>query len=366
MKKIILNTINLKLGGAYQRCINFIENLERYDQFHFYILILNQLKSEIKPEIFKATNVSVITINHSHISKNKFLKISFQLYLEELKIKPDLIFSFVGPSYWRPFTKHLVGFGLPQLIYKDNPFVQKFDSKKRFKFFLKHVITKYEADFFVVQTDEVKEKMIENFKFSKKVYVVKNGVGQQFFKYKRLKNDKFIKRSLITITGYRPNKNLELIPKIISLLKKKEFKVRFELTLKDEVFTSLFDKSLINEWVFNRGKIAPKDIPKVYYENSALFLPSHLECFSASYCEAMYTSRPILTSNYSFATEVCNDSALYFDPKNPEDAADKIIQLFSNEEEFNDLCLKSNRRLEFFPSSIDQADSYIKIIQSLL
>ena len=52
-----------------------------------------------------------------------------------------------------------------------------------------------------------------------------------------------------------------------------------------------------------------------------IFLPTLLKVFIAAYPEAMKIEKPIMTSNYSFATDVCQDSALYFDPL---DSKDKI------------------------------------------
>ena len=56
-----------------------------------------------------------------------------------------------------------------------------------------------------------------------------------------------------------------------------------------------------------------------------MFLPTFLECFSASYAEAMLMKKPIITSNLGFAQNVCKDAAVYFDPCNPEDIIDKIF-----------------------------------------
>jgi glycosyltransferase involved in cell wall biosynthesis len=96
-----------------------------------------------------------------------------------------------------------------------------------------------------------------------------------------------------------------------------------------------------------------------------MFLPTHLECFSASYPEAMKMERPILTSNFSFATTVCHDSALYFDNLDPKDIAEKIKEVFHNEKLYNDLVNKGKKRLTIFNNSRGQAEKYLKIFKEL-
>ena len=94
-----------------------------------------------------------------------------------------------------------------------------------------------------------------------------------------------------------------------------------------------------------------------------MFLPTLLECFSASYPEAMYMKCPILTSNLSFAHSLCGDSAIYFDPLNPKDIAEKILYLAREKEVQNSLIAKGTAQLSFFDSFDTRADKYLQIIE---
>lgn len=97
----------------------------------------------------------------------------------------------------------------------------------------------------------------------------------------------------------------------------------------------------------------------------ALFLPTLLECFSASYPEAMLLKKPILTSNLPFATTVCEDAAIYFNPLDSIEIANKIAQLVSSPELIKDLQEKGERRLKSFLSPRERAKKYLDICKTV-
>lgn len=91
-----------------------------------------------------------------------------------------------------------------------------------------------------------------------------------------------------------------------------------------------------------------------------MFLPTLLECFSASYAEAMVMKKPILTSDLGFAHTVCKDAAVYFDPDDANDVAEKIIGLINSPEKQAELISKGTAQLGQFGSAEHRA---IKILE---
>lgn len=96
-----------------------------------------------------------------------------------------------------------------------------------------------------------------------------------------------------------------------------------------------------------------------------MFLPTLLECFSASYAEAMVMKKPILTSDLGFAHTVCNDAAIYFNPDDANDVADKIIYLMNSPEKQSDLITKGLAQLKQFGSAEDRAREVLKACKQL-
>ena len=96
-----------------------------------------------------------------------------------------------------------------------------------------------------------------------------------------------------------------------------------------------------------------------------MFLPSLLECFSASYAEAMKTSTPIITSDLSFAHGLCQDAAVYVDTLNAEAVADAIYELSHDKEKQKQMIQAGKQRLATFLTPKRRADRYLEILQEL-
>jgi hypothetical protein len=117
--------------------------------------------------------------------------------------------------------------------------------------------------------------------------------------------------------------------------------------------------------IINVGPIKVNQCPALYHFCDALFLPTLLECFSASYVEAMYFKKTIFTSDLSFAHTVCHDSAFYFDPYCVNDICDKII---SGMENVKDRAIKQEKADQLFcqlPTARERALMYMHSIDKL-
>ena len=110
------------------------------------------------------------------------------------------------------------------------------------------------------------------------------------------------------------------------------------------------------------GKVKIEDCPSLYNNCDFMFLPTLLECFSASYCEAMKMELPILTSDLDFARGICDKAAVYFDPTSVESIAECFINLSSDLNKQNDLVINGKNRLLSLDNFSQRAKKYIKIL----
>lgn len=360
---LIINTVNLKIGGAFQRSISFLKELKEIgkDEYHIFFNddIRNQIDIKSYPENFK-----FYFFERSPASLKYRKRIVEKFDGLEKEINPDVVFSFVGPCYWKAKSPHLVGFGVPHIVYDDYEYVKKYSWKVKLEMIYKKYWTKKEADFYVVQTEDVKKRLSERVKVPmSKIYVVSNGIGKQYKNIEVLPRPNKEIKKLLLISTYRPSKNFEIINEIIPFLENDKFQYEFHITIKEEDFKKVFKEK--EKWVKNHGHVLTNECPNLYNSCDAMFLPSHLECFSASYPEAMKMERPILTSNLSFAKTVCENAALYFDNSNPEEIANKIKNLFHNEKDIENLVKKGRERLKVFDNSRGQAKKYIEICREI-
>jgi glycosyltransferase involved in cell wall biosynthesis len=87
----------------------------------------------------------------------------------------------------------------------------------------------------------------------------------------------------------------------------------------------------LNDRVFFTGYVSDFDLRQFYAHADALVLPSLYEGFGLPPLEAMACGTPAIVSKVASLPEVCSDAALYFNPYDPDDISQKIIDLLSNQ-----------------------------------
>lgn len=361
--KLIINTVNLKIGGAFQRSISFLNELKEIGKDEYHIFHNENIEKQVNISSFPENFSFYFFVNSP--SSLKYRKKIIKKFDEiQAKVNPDVVFSFVGPCYWKAKCPHLVGFAIPHIVYDDYNYVKKYSLKVKLEMIYKKYWTKKEANFYVVQTEDVRDRLASRIKVDKsKIFLVSNGIGVQYKRVEpkiRLKNKV---KKLLMISTFRPSKNFEIINDVIPYLENDKFDYEFHITIRDGDYQRVFKGK--EKWVKNHGHVYARECPALYNDCDAMFLPAHLECFSASYPEAMKMERPILTGNLSFAQTVCNDAALYFDNLDPKDIAEKISLLFHDNEVYDNLVQKGKDRLLVFDDSRTQAEKYLNICKEI-
>ena len=97
-----------------------------------------------------------------------------------------------------------------------------------------------------------------------------------------------------------------------------------------------------------------------------MFLPTLLECFSASYVEAKKMEKPIITSDMGFAHTICENAAMYADPMDANDIADKIVKLVNSKKLQHKLIENGLNRLKTFGTAERRAKQYLDICETLI
>ena len=373
----LINTSNLYVGGGMQVALSFINELKEMDTPHHYHIFLSkainkQLDTKSFPDHFQ---FYLIEKTPASIKTRK--KIVGQLEELEKKIRPDIVFSVFGPTYWRPKTKHIMGFAVPWVLQQDSVAYHELPLRKRIKMrmWVKYVAhhAKKDATRYIIETEDGKSRMSRVLNIAEKnIAVVGNSYSAVFddVAYLNKQNSEYmqlpLKREnefrLLLISHNHPHKNLKIINQAIPLLKNDS--IRFVLTVDDESYQTLFPDN--PKQVLNLGPVSQKACPSLYAQCDAMFLPTLLEVFSAAYPEAMKMERPILTSNYSFATDVCQDAALYFDPLDPEDIAQKIQKLVKDKALQQELVEKGKKRVKEFETARSRAEKYVTLCENVV
>ncbi len=368
--KILVNTASSFKGGGIQVAKSYIEEFKKISEHEYFIVLGDNLAKVIDIDDFTE---NFTFYNAPFRPASKLLSIqSHNYFLKEIenKFKPDIVFSTAGPSYWRPKTKHLIGFTIPHYVYPESPYFKIIPLKRKVSWMVRKFLAQYlfkrDADIIVTQTDDV-TKRVKEFLSKEKVYTVSNTINSYYLNPKKNK-DKLPKKGekefrLLTLSAWYPHKNLNIISKVVDVLSKKKISnIKFITTLPNEDFLKIEN----HHSIVNVGQVKIEEGASLYQECDAMFLPTLLECFSASYAEAMLMKKPILTSDMGFAHIVCGDAALYFNPMNAEDIADKIIKLANNVFLQNTLIEKGKERLSIFGTAEGRARRILEISEQAL
>lgn len=370
---LLINTSTLSGTGVCQVATSFIYECRYFKNNHFHVFLsrtmsLNIRKSDFSNNfIFYEINSHPIYGIKGYIEKRKMQRL-------EKKINPDCVFSVFGPSCWTPNAPHLIGYALGHYVYPDSPIYNLMTCRESLhrrilKLFHRYYLLK-DGDYYVCETEDVATRLSKFLKVDKKyIFTVGNTCNQFFINYVPQQKKKISPsgefRFLSLCSPYK-HKNLEILNRVIPLLLKDNlgFNFKFVVTINKRSYDTIFT-DLAKKYVVNVGKLLPSECPQIYSECDALFAPTLLECFSANYPEAMFMGKPILTSNLSFATSICGKAALYFDPLNPCDVADKIKILLSSKNEYDKLVSLGYQQFATFESSLSRTEKYLSICEQI-
>lgn len=368
MMRLVINASLNYVGGGLQVALSFIQECVSIPDNVYHVFMSKNVAAQIEQSEFPSNFIFY------EIPKLKFYQYNKYLSRLEKEINPDVVFSIFGPVYWKPISPHVMGYAIPHYIYNESPYWKMISNKENILLYLRKLIHFYylkrDASTFVCETDDVKERISSLFP-NKQFFTVSNTCNSIFLNkssnelYTKLDDSK--KFRFLTLSKYYPHKNLSIIRLIVDELKKRIYPVdiQFVLTITPSEYSTIFGDDY-NEEILTVGPIPIKEAPSLYNECDAMFLPTLLECFSASYPEAMIMKKPILTSDLGFARTVCKEAALYFDPMNVQDIVDKIIELVNNTDLQKELINKGLKRVNEMPSAKERANMYLDICKKMI
>jgi glycosyltransferase involved in cell wall biosynthesis len=373
--KLLINTTTLIGTGVTQVAVSFINECRKNSENTYIVLLSSVVKAEISVNDFPE-NFTFYCFDEYPQRLFKGFKVRNFLKNLEKELKPDIVFSVFGPSYWTPLSPHLQGYAYPHYVYEESPYFKIISLKKLFVNKIYKIIHRFflnrNGKFFVSETEDVSKRAIEFLGIkSNKMFTVNNTYSEYFNSFepssnKLLPDKKINEFRLLSLCSFAPHKNLEILNKVVPQLEK-QLKIKFTFVL--TVDEKEFQDKLTNEAkksIINLGRIDVSICPQLYFEIDALFLPTLLECFSANYPEAMKMRKPILTSNISFARAIAGNAAIYFNPLNHQDISSKIIELANNYNLQNKIINEGVKRLSIFNTADERAKAYLEICKTIL
>lgn len=340
--------------------------LYKYES-HSFIVVLSTAMEHTRNLIEGLSNIKIYSYDlKKTLASTLFLRDDFldNLVIEE---KVDAVLTVFGPSRWKPKIPHLCGFARAQILPMDTPYFSHLSVKEKFiNFFVRNSFAR-SAEFYWTENPSVTELLQRVFP-EKKVFTVSNNYNQVFNQRERWIDHplpSFQGTTLLTVTNPYPHKNLSIAIDMAKVLKKKypDFKFRFVFTINKHDYYAL--PSGYEDCFCFIGKVDISECPSLYQQADIMFQPTLLECFTATYAEAMKMDVPILTTNLDFSRGLCGEAAVYYSPMSAEDAAHKAFELANDEHLRRKMINKGHEQLSTFESAETRADKLISIMNHL-
>lgn len=368
--KVLINCSTLKVGGGIQVGHSFLNEIKHNSKHEYHVVLSKNLKKQLSLTEFPPNFTF-----YEYTMKPKIIYSIFGInhFLDRLEkeVLPDVVFTVFGPAHWKPNTYHIAGFAKSQHIYINSLYYKTINYKRRISLLFRSIIIylnyKYYTDEIITENKSVSD-ILKTKLNREKIHTVTNNYNDVYDKPEKwdrsITLNKFDGVTLFTLSSNYDHKNLNIIPLVVENLKENypQFSFRFVVTLNENELKNLTYNN-IDHLVF-LGKININQCPHIYKQVDLMFLPTLVETFSASYPEAMKMRVPILTSDLSFAKEICKNSAIYFDPLDPKDIANKIYKLSQDDKLKHKLKKLGTERLKNFDTSKERSKKYLDILEN--
>ena len=362
----LINASNLKQGGGIQVADSVCRELDKYPQ-HQFVVVLSSSFSDTVQVVSQYPNADVYTYDIKNSAKT--LLLGSDAFLDGLvkEKKVDAVLTIFGPSRWRPRCKHLCGFARAQLLKEVNPNVH-LKPKERIAYSIWKWGFRKSADTFYTENQYI-SAMLPKLLGNVRVFTVTNYYNQVFDKPEQWKEKAlpvFDGITLLTISNAYPHKNLEIAVETARILKKShpDFRFRFVYSIEREQLQA--DLSEIEEHFVFIGTVDIAECPSLYRQSDIAFQPTLMECFTATYPEAMRMGVPIVTTDLEFARGLCGDAACYYSAVDAKACADAIYKVATDKVYRSRLTELGKEQLKKYDNYEERAKKLVEILETIV
>jgi len=121
----------------------------------------------------------------------------------------------------------------------------------------------------------------------------------------------------------------------------------------------------LKAYVLCCGRVPLERLPSLYQQADIVIHPSLLECFSATYLEAMKMKKTLLVTDLAFAKDVCGPAAAYYQAGNAVSLAGKMLELSRSPDICQALVQQGRNQQKKFLSPTQRVHTYWQLLERL-
>ena len=328
--KVLIDCVPLTVGGGVQVAIGLLLGLQRQTAVAWSAVVPRGLKAAMPKEL--ADDVRITYVNRRSQADRLWLT-PFLMRLEH-QFAPDVVFTVFGPAFFRPKAPHLVGFALPRLLYDRDTSMPPETLLGWLGDRLRGLLFR-QADHIVVETEAARTRLSSRVGIPMQcISVLPNGPNPLLRPLAETPLPPSSRFAVLIPSAYYWHKNLEIVPLVAAAIRRRapglDVVFRFTLPVKGADWLRIKSEAErlgVGALVETLGVVKITALAQAYQEASAVYLPTLLEVSTAVYPESFLFRRPLVTSNLDFARALCGDGAIFAEPRDPEDAAARLLEL---------------------------------------
>jgi len=338
-------------GGYYTYVTNLILNINKLETNNYYIVLCNG-------NIYK---------NLKHCKKNIFIikgdiKFNSNIYrffwmqcilpFKLLYLNVDVLLSTLNAG---PFILKFTSIKSVIVVHSNLPWIQPenlpYSKIKAYLFLmLKNLSIKF-SDAVICVSKNAKKELCEKTNYN---------INNFYYTYLGINNVKKIETSikskyiLYVANSAKHHNHIELLKAFNFFNKSVESKFLLYLVIDavDKIYFNKIKEKIDELNISNYVKIIePKDTKELsaLYSNASLYVfPSLSETFGMTTLESMACGTPVICSNLSAMPEINGNAALYFNPHEYLDIADKMQLILNDDDTYYKMIKKGYKRVEYF------------------
>jgi glycosyltransferase involved in cell wall biosynthesis len=342
---ILIPALAIKKSGGTTRLLrNFLSAIGRIDKENKYIVCVNKdYKLNIEDEKIKVLSFDI----KSNLHRFYWDQFEMRKLVKELKI--DLILSLLNFGCINPSVKQLNFQAGPtpfcQNYIKTLRLKGKIDTSIRRK--LLHMTMK--ASEVIITPSKAMRDMIRDFysdikeskfkvihhAFDKERFLNSNPLPSDV--EKRLINIEPDTIKILYVSHLIPYKGYDVIIKAAKRLREWKMRFKFIVTMERvdwpegyDLYLSMIEKFGLSKNLLILNRVPEDAVANLYKQCDIFMFPSLCESFGFPMVEAMGSGLPIVAAGTPVNKEICGKGALYYDPLDAEEAAQKVRLLIED------------------------------------
>lgn len=331
MRNILINFMTSNTGGV----VNFKRSVLREfnniveggtDQ---YFVLLDDSEARHNKHLKNLRFIQGYNAPQNLVDKVKFYEVTADRITQNYDI--DVILNF-GDIPAKVDCTQIMYFDWPYAVYNDRSLWSRMNFKEFLSKYLKRlyfwrVVSR--CKLIIAQTQTMKDRLLAK-NSNLDINIVDVGYDELEAQTCEITTPPKQIKSLIYPTLAYPHKNVEILIDVASKLQGLSRNILFILTFdgsegsREKLFRAKVEKLGLESFFKFCGRLEREQLVKAIQNSDGMVMPTLIETYGLPYIECQIFNKVMFTSDRDFARELCGESAIYFDPLDPDDIVNAI------------------------------------------